>query len=322
MVDYKIAIVANMSAGKSTFINALFADDILPAHSEATTDCPVYIYSDDNQENNKAIIEFSDGRDPIELKKEEVIKELKLYAKKDSNELEDKYKSVYRIHLYWDFPSLQNSEDKQVKFCIIDTPGPNNTDSFHEKHKKATQDIILNEANMLIYLFDYGQIDSNLEASAGNIWDLIKQRKEKDKLFEVFFVVNKIDKAFEDNRKLSEVRKSKTKEEFYQNIKLFWFFHEKKAMEKVKRSAIKYGFSKPKVFTASAYYQKLLHMKEISFDEEDKLEVLRSLFRKIFSEDWEKELLDYLKVNSIEDHTRLHLSYIEQNIQESIVNSQ
>ena len=45
--EYKIAVVANMSAGKSTFINALFGDSILPAYSKATTDCPIYIYSDD-----------------------------------------------------------------------------------------------------------------------------------------------------------------------------------------------------------------------------------------------------------------------------------
>ena len=84
--EYKIAVVANMSAGKSTFINAMFADDILPAYTDATTDCPIYIYSDDDPDNDKAIVEFSDGRVPIELNKEEVKKELKLYAKKDSKD--------------------------------------------------------------------------------------------------------------------------------------------------------------------------------------------------------------------------------------------
>ena len=48
----KIAVVANMSAGKSTFLNALFGDSILPAYSHATTDCPIYIYSDDNSDND------------------------------------------------------------------------------------------------------------------------------------------------------------------------------------------------------------------------------------------------------------------------------
>lgn len=42
---YKIAIVANMSAGKSTLINALFGREILPSFNEATSDCIVEITS-------------------------------------------------------------------------------------------------------------------------------------------------------------------------------------------------------------------------------------------------------------------------------------
>lgn len=315
---YKIAVVANMSAGKSTFINAMFADDVLPAYSEATTDCPIYIYSDDNPENDKAIIEFTDARTPIKLNREDVKKELKLYAKKDSKELLDKYKDVYRIHLYWDFHSLQNSEDNHLNFIFIDTPGPNNTDEFQDKHHSITKNIILKEADMVLYLFDYGQIDSNLEATKGNIWDLIKQRKEKDKNFEAFFIVNKIDMAFEDNRRLSKIKSSKDRDEFYKNLKEFWLYHENKAVEKIKESAIKYGFSNPKVFTASSEYQKLTRMKEISFDDEDKLDVLKTLFKGVFKEDWEKEFIDYLKISWIEDRTRLHLKNIEQNILKNI----
>ena len=39
-----------MSAGKSTFINVCLEIVFLPAYSHATTDCPIYIYSDDNPE--------------------------------------------------------------------------------------------------------------------------------------------------------------------------------------------------------------------------------------------------------------------------------
>lgn len=315
---YKIAVVANMSAGKSTFINAMFADDILPAYSEATTDCPIYIYSDDNPENDKAIIEFTDARTPIELNKKDVKKELKLYAKKDSKELADKYKDVYKIHLYWDFLSLQNSEDNHLNFIFIDTPGPNNTDEFQDKHHSITKNIILKEADMVLYLFDYRQIDSNLEATKGNIWDLIKQRKEKDENFEAFFIINKIDMAFEDNRKLSKIKSSKNRDEFYQNLKEIWFHHENKAVNKIKKAAIKYGFSNPKVFTTSSEYQKLMRMKEVSFDDEDKLDVLKKLFKGIFKENWKAELSDYLRLNYIEDSTRLHIKVIEQKVIKSI----
>ncbi len=311
---YKIAVVANMSAGKSTFINAMFANDILPTCSEATTDCPVYIYSDDNSNNDKAIVEFSDGRTPIELNKHDVIKELKLYAKKDSKELDDKYKNVYRIHLYWDFYSLKNTQDSNLKFVFIDTPGPNNTNEFQNKHRNITKNIILEEANMALYLLDYGQIDSNLELAKGNIWDLIKQRKDRDENFEVFFIINKIDMAFEDNRKLLKIRHSKNRDEFYKNLKKVWLHHENKAMKKVKKTAIKYGFDNPKVFTASSEYNKLIRMEEVSWDDEEKLETLIRLFKGVFKDTWKKELIDYLKINQIEDQTNFYLKKIEQDI--------
>jgi len=308
--EYKIAIVANMSAGKSTFINAMFADNLLPAYSMATTDCPVYIYSDHNPHNNRAIVEFLDGS-KITIDSEDVKKELKFYAKKDTDDLDEKYRSVKKIDLHWDFHTLRNSEESRLAFTIIDTPGPNNTDEYQEKHQSITKQIILKEADMVLYLFDYGQIDSNLEATKENIWGLIQQRKAKDKNFEVFFVINKIDMALEDNRKLSVVRTTKTKEEFYQKLKEFWFYHEKKAVDKIKASAIKYGFLEPKVFTTSAKYQKFSRMKEISFDDEDKIDLLKSLFKETFQEQWEEELLKYLHLDFIEDATRVHLQNIE-----------
>ncbi len=316
--EYKIAIVANMSAGKSTFINAMFADDILPAYSQATTDCPVYIYSDDNPDNDKAIIEFMDDKESIELSKDEVKHQLKFYARKDSSELDDKYKSVKEIHLHWDFFSLQNNDNVHLKFVIIDTPGPNNTDEFQDKHRDITKNIIQEEADMVLYLFDYGQIDTNLELSKGNIWDMIKQRKERDAGFEVFFIVNKIDMAFEDNRSIKEIKSSKTRDEFYQRLKDFWFFHENKAIEKIRNSAVKYGFSNPNIFTASAEYQKLVRMKAISSDDKEKLNTLKTLFKGVFKDDWDTELIDYLKISWIENRTRLHLDNIEQNILENV----
>ena len=317
---YKIAVVANMSAGKSTFINAMFADDVLPAYSEATTDCPIYIYSDDNPNNDHAIIEFSDNKMSVVLDRKTVIQELKLYAKKDSDKMDAKYRSVKKIDLYWDFHSLQNNTDSHLEFVIIDTPGPNNTDEFKNKHSSSTKDIIMNEADMVIYLFDYEQIDSNLEASNGNIWDLVKIRKEKDKSFEAFFVINKIDMAFEDNEGIPKIKNSKNEDEFYNNLKEYWLYHENKAIDKIKIAAEKYGFLNPKIFTTSAEYQKLYKMKDIPFQNKKKMDTLKELFKNVFHEKWEQEFLKYLKISWIEDSTRLHIENIEQDILKNTYN--
>lgn len=65
--EYKIAVVANMSSGKSTFINALFGKEVLPAFNHATTDSATYIYSKPNIEKKlkyfflmiKKVLKFS-----------------------------------------------------------------------------------------------------------------------------------------------------------------------------------------------------------------------------------------------------------------------
>ena len=62
--EYKIAVVANMSAGKSTFINALFGKVVLPTNSEATTDSATYIYSIPNTENKLEVF-FSNGKNKV-----------------------------------------------------------------------------------------------------------------------------------------------------------------------------------------------------------------------------------------------------------------
>lgn len=312
--QYKIAVVANMSAGKSTFINALFGDSILPAYSHATTDCPIYIYSDDNPDNDMAIVEFTDGKETIELPKEIVQKEIKYYAQKDDDSLDNKYKNVKKIDLHWDFHVLQNSEKYDMKFILIDTPGPNNTDEHAFKHSDITRNIIVNEADMVLYLFDYGQIDANLESSEDNLWGLIKQRKGQDPNFEVFFVINKIDKAFEDNKKIEEIKNSSSKEEYYKNIKKYWFYYEKIAEEKIKNSATRYGFKSPKIFTVSSkfieYYR---NRKKLNFDHSDDIDEFVKFFKKSFENNWKVKFHDYLGYKTIEKELKKHLNMDEKN---------
>lgn len=307
--QYKIAVVANMSAGKSTFINALFGDSILPAYSHATTDCPIYIYSDDNPDNDKAIVEFTDGKETIELPKEVVQKEIKYYAQKDDDSLDEKYKNIKKIDLHWDFHVLQNSQKYDMKFILIDTPGPNNTDEHAFKHSDITRNIIVNEADMVLYLFDYGQIDANLESSENNLWGLIKQRKEKDSNFEVFFIINKIDKAFEDNQKIIEIENSISEDEYYKNIKKYWFHYEKIAIKKIENSSKKHGFKSAKIFSVSSKFIEYYRNKE-NLNSYDKriLEDLQSYFKNTFGNGWNAKFHNYLGYKIIEKELKKHLN--------------
>ena len=296
--EHKIAIVANMSAGKSTFINAMFGDDILPSYHHATTDCPLYIYSENKEHNHFAKVEFYGTKKSILLNGNEIKSELKKYAKKDSLVDDYRYKSVKQIELHYPFYSLVNKKNSNSYFTIIDTSGSNNKDEYGERHSSTTKEIILNEADKLVYLFDYTQIDANLEVEKENLWGLIQKRKEVDENFEVYFVINKIDKALEDNRKLREVVASKSEEEYLVAMKKNWFHHEKKAIEKIRTVAKKVGFYAPKISCVSAEYQKLDRMETLSFDQEDNLERFQKIFKKLFENDWEQRFDNYTRLES------------------------
>ena len=131
--EYKIAVVANMSSGKSTFINALFGKEVLPAFNHATTDSATYIYSKPNIEK-KAEIFFSDKRKSITIT-EDLEKEIKQYAQKDEDCKDNKYKNVEKINLYYPFKNLQTSSSEDFSITFIDTPGPNSTGVSGDKHK-------------------------------------------------------------------------------------------------------------------------------------------------------------------------------------------
>ncbi|RDU64939.1 hypothetical protein CQA53_07225 [Helicobacter didelphidarum] len=318
--EYKIAVVANMSAGKSTFINSLFGEEVLPAFNHATTDCATFIYSEPEIEQ-RAIIYFdtSAGREPVEIT-ENLKKEIKLYAQKDEEIQDSRYHNVEKIDLYYPFRSIQNSANDEVdsdnmehiKIIFIDTPGPNSTgDDYKEKHQDQTRKV-LNEANLALFLFDYGQLDANLESDKQGLWHTIKERKDKDKNFEVYFIINKIDMAMNDNFK--GANDIKDREEFAQFKKQRWGIHEAKAIEKIQAAAKKHGIENPEIYPVSSFFQLLARDKNQSWDEKDKLD----LFRKQHFERLDKtedEFIDYLGISKLESDMN---AYIQKSVGDKV----
>ena len=244
---YNIAIVANMSAGKSTLINALFGEHILPAYNEATTDCATYIHSEPNI-SKKAIITFENGN-TLELEENNIKDEIKKYSRKDSA-VDSNYHNVKRIDLYYPFKRIQNSKDskqKDYKIIFIDTPGPNNTGDFAEKHRSQTRQI-LREIDMALFIFDYGQLDACLEdGDKQGLWNTIKERKTKDKEgFEVFFIINKIDMIFNSS---DNIERGDEREQW--NLAI-----EKKddAIKKLKDAASKHDIEDAKIFCVASEF--------------------------------------------------------------------
>lgn len=313
---YKIAIVANMSAGKSTLINALFGREILPSFTEATSDCIVEITSMPKIPKKAEV--FFENKSLITLEEKD-FKELKQYAQKDSKCKEDQHKGVERITLSYPFLHIQNeqeSKQENIEILFIDTPGPNNQGEFANKHKNQTK-TALNNVDMALFVFDYGQLDANLkpESDEQGLWHTIKERKEKDENFEVFFLLNKIDMAFGDNEKLMKDDKDYSREREKELTEKYWGRHEKDAIKKLTDAAEHHGIQNPQIFALSSYYELLRRMENggqpLTGDEEDALESFQKKFRRRFDEKWEQECIDYTGFEKLEEEIN---AYIDQQI--------
>jgi len=302
---YKIGVIANMSAGKSTFVNSFLGENILPSFNQATTDCAVFIYSKPNIEK-KAIIYFED-KQPLTIK-ENLEYELKQYSRKDED-CEEKYRNVEKIELFYPFKNIQNSnEDFEVVF--IDTPGPNSTGEYKQKHKDQTR-AVLNEVDLALFLFDYDQLDANLQSDEQGLWKSIEKRVKKDKNFDIYFILNKIDGGLKDN-----LREIYSRDNYEEEAKKLWFNAENKAIYKLSEAAKNHNIENPKIYPISAKYGLLDRIENKSFDEEDEFDIFLKIFKRVFKEKYKNEFKKYVGIEKLENDIN---EYIDKEIKSKIL---
>lgn len=183
-----ICVCATMSAGKSSFVNALLGNDYLPARNEATTAKITSVYDYDGQ---KKMIGFaSDGKNIFDISDNLKVADI------------DKWNSdshTKRIYLQSDLDSI--SSDKVI--CAVhDTPGTNN--SGDESHKKITLEFLKNEKpDMIIFVANATQLGTTDEKRLlEQIRESIAERKDN---VPVLFVLNKADQIDPEKENLSEM---------------------------------------------------------------------------------------------------------------------
>ena len=292
-----IAIVANMSAGKSTFINALFGEVILPASSEATTDCATYIRPSTNKQ---AIITFENNQ-TLKLQEHKIKSEIKKYAQKDDETTETKYKNVAQIQLNYPFKHIQNLQDSH-QTIFIDNPGPNNTSTHAHKHKLQSTKA-LEQAHVVFFMFNYEQIDANLADDGQNLWHTIKEHRTKDKNLEIFFIIHKIDAIFNSSDSLE-----KGDEHKQWNLCIA---KRDEAIKKLKDAASKHGIKNAKVFCVSSYYALLYRIQQdaLTNSSKDKL----ANFMTLHPQNLEAPMLDLMGIEAIENAINTYIKYKAQN---------
>ncbi|MBK3938954.1 dynamin family protein [Staphylococcus haemolyticus] len=163
--QYTASFVGHFSAGKSTLINLLLEQDVLPSSPVPTT-------------SNTAIVSVADKQEIIANLENQQYTKLKTY---------DEVKKMNRLNV--DVESVEiNFPSSKFKngFTLQDTPG---VDSNVATHQSTTEQFMYT-SNILFYTVDYNHVQSALN------FQFIKRMNDVG--IPVIFIINQIDKHNED----------------------------------------------------------------------------------------------------------------------------
>lgn len=177
--DFDVCVVATMSAGKSTLINAMLGAKLMPSKQEACTAIITRI-KDTEQVSVPFRAEVYHKDDYLA----ETHEKLTYSIMERLNSDED----VSTIKITGDIPFVQSDD---VSLVLIDTPGPNN--SRDERHKKVQSELLGKSSKALVlYIMtgEFGTDDDNslLKRVAESM--AVNGKQSKDRFI---FVVNKLD---------------------------------------------------------------------------------------------------------------------------------
>lgn len=247
--DFEIAVVATMSSGKSTLINAMLGTELLPARNEATTATIAKIYDVNAMSNFTAKIRSVSGK---------IIKKFDNFTLADMDTINtagnsDKYDgnpndrpSVVEIQ-----GDILGVDSSNMRLVLTDTPGPNNSQT--NEHKEHTHDLLHKEYKpMILYVLNATQIATNdddalLKSVAKAMKTGGRQSNER-----FMFILNKAD-AFDPG-----------KGEKLENV-----------INTVKEYLAKHGIYEPRIFPVSALMAKVIRQYinkcELTETEEDEI---------------------------------------------------
>ena len=176
--DFPVNVVATMSAGKSTLINALLRQKLMPAKQEACTATITELRDSDNSVFHAEAYDKDGGLLLVEP-------ELTLAGMESLNS----NPAVSTIRAEGDIPFVSSDD---VSLVLVDTPGPNN--SRDPEHKAATYRMLSESSKTLVlYILNATQLavndDNNL---LSHVADSMKVggKQSRDRFI---FVVNKLD---------------------------------------------------------------------------------------------------------------------------------
>lgn len=178
---FEVVVMATMSAGKSTLINALIGQDLLPSSNEACTSRIFKIEDIDEHQGFTARVGGGDSEsNPWIDVTTKTLKEM-------NDSIDDGI-----VHIQGDIPTIYNHD---LRLVIYDTPGPNN--SQNKQHEQLTKQL-LHDGNygLIIYVLNATQL--HVDDDVQLLHDLQQILSEKDDCKDVVFVLNKADALDEE----------------------------------------------------------------------------------------------------------------------------
>lgn len=211
---FPVNVIATMSSGKSTLINALLRKKLMPSKNEACTATITEILDVDDPHFTAAVY---DGDNTLIQEIPELTLDIMGKLNDDEN--------VHRISAEGDIPFL---DAKSTSLMLVDTPGPNNAQN--QAHKNTTYRAINNDSNNLIlYVLNGTQLSTNDDAALLHyVADQIKKggKQVRDRFL---FVINKMDQFNPEEEDIE------------------------KAVLSAKRYLTSYGIEDPQIFPCSAF---------------------------------------------------------------------
>ncbi|KAE9542054.1 dynamin family protein [Ursidibacter maritimus] len=240
--DFDVYVAATMSAGKSTFINAMLGCELLPNANQATTATIAQITDNDKMKHKEFIGERynKDGElvDPQQ--------QITLATLQEWNKLED----TKLIKLEGNIVGITERED--VRLVISDTPGPNN--SQDRSHWKTTQAYIQDSLRnpLILYVLNAQHLGIDDDKSVLSMISDIMRKGGKQSKDRFIFVINKMD--------CIDIEKETTVEKFLEDAR------------DILRS---YGIDDPLVYPVSALNTGLIRREianeQLTRDEQDSI---------------------------------------------------
>lgn len=200
---FEVNVIATMSSGKSTLVNALLGKELLPAKNEACTATIARIQDDDSAPLFTAQRFDKHGKALSDIK--EASNTLLSAWNEDSQ--------TSRIEVKGNIPTVQQTDECTMVF--VDTPGPNN--SRNEDHRRITLEAIKSKPlSMILYILNSTQLSTKDDCSLlDQVCETMSAggRQAQDRFI---FIANKID-AFDPEKGESVTRALKNVKNYLQD---------------------------------------------------------------------------------------------------------